>query len=51
MVFEVDEFVGEHTDPRFDEVGDAPLEEKCESLGDAIEQAVEDAGATTEGDA
>ena len=44
---ELIELVGEHTDPRCDELGDAPFEEKLESLGDAIEQAIDDVDTTT----
>ena len=50
VVLDVIEFVGEHTDPRLEELGDAPFEEKFESLGDVIEQVTEDVDTTTAGE-
>ena len=50
VVFEVVEFAGDPIDPRFDEFGDASFEERVESFGEAIDDAAEDGGTTTDGE-
>ena len=49
FVFEVIEFVGDPMEPRCDELGERSLEDKCEPFGDAIDDAIDDGGASVVG--
>ena len=50
VVFEVIELVGEHTEPRLEELGDASFEEKFEAFGDAIEHVIDEVDITAAGE-